>query len=289
MILVTGATGRTGSLIVKALNQRNIQPRVFVRDLQKANKVLSGASYEAVTGDFSMSAMVGQALEGISSVYLVTNEDEEFPSQLDHFICAAESAGIRRLVVLSALADSSSDIDFVRWHGEYEDRIKASTLNYTIIYPEWFMQNYLGHAEAGEFRFPGGKAKVSFIDAMDVAEFAVFLLLLKSGHERKTYSITGPEAFTFEELVGLINKMLASEIRHKLRFVYVDPEKFYMEMLHNHMPKRYADMYIGMTKALQEGVDSLPNTTFENIMGRPPGTFNQFIQTHKDFLVDCLN
>ncbi|EGM77245.1 Putative nucleoside-diphosphate sugar epimerase [Rheinheimera sp. A13L] len=284
MILVTGATGTTGSAVVRQLNKVGIRPRIMVRDPQKAQRYLPDALVELVQGDYADAASVKAALTGISAAYLVSNEDPQFEVQLDQFIRIAEQVGLNKLVVLSALADPQSDISFVRLHGQYEQRICQSALNFSIIYPDWFMQNFLGHIQAGQWVFPGGPGLVSFIDVRDVAAFAAKLLQDPTGYHQSCMRITGPQAMTFAQAADKINTMLAGSQCRPFRFIQPTADEYRSMMLQRGASASSLEMFIGMTSLSRNGVNYPPTPVFADVMGYQPCSFEQFIQQHMDYI-----
>lgn len=288
MILVTGATGTTGSAVVRQLNKVGISPRIMVRDRNKAQRYLADASVETVLGDYANAASVSAALAGVSAAYLVTNENPQFSTQLDQFIRLAEQAGLQKLVVLSALADPESDISFVRLHGQYEQRIRQSALNFSIIYPDWFMQNFLGHIQAGQWVFPGGPGQVSFIDVKDVAAFAAELLQRPTEFQQSCLRITGPEAMTFAQAADKINLMLAGSHCRPFRLIQPTADAYRSMMLQRGASASSLDMFIGMTSLSRNGVHYPPTKVFAEVMGYQSGSFEQFIQQHLMYIRQWL-
>ena len=102
MILVTGATGTTGSEVVRALERRGARVRAFVRDPGKA-QVLFGDAVEVATGDFADAESVRAALDGVDTVLLSCADDPRRVEWETSAIDAAAAAGVERIVKLSTL------------------------------------------------------------------------------------------------------------------------------------------------------------------------------------------
>jgi uncharacterized protein YbjT (DUF2867 family) len=114
-------------------------------------------------------------------------------------IRAALRAGARRVVKRSVLAaDERSPVQLARWHRRAETELASSGLGYTILRPPFFMQNLFAMVSNGAIHTAAEDGTVAMIDARDVAAAAA-AALTEDGHADKTYTITGPEAVTFDE------------------------------------------------------------------------------------------
>ena len=175
-VLVTGATGLVGSLVVRGLAERGVAARPFARSA-------------AVPGDFERPETIRAALEGVDDVFLAT---PNHPRQAEHeanVIDAAAAAGVRRIVKLSASgAATGSPLAFWDAHGRSEEHLRASGLDAAILRPTCFMS----HLPPG----PATGAGVAAIDPADVA--AVAVALLTERWEPGVHELTGPEAVGFE-------------------------------------------------------------------------------------------
>lgn len=105
MILVTGATGTTGSEVVKQLSPKGARVRAFVRDLNKAAG-LRGPAVELVQGDMSQPATLDAALQGVERVYLVSPAHLRQVEWQGNVIEASKRAGVRHIVKLASMETS---------------------------------------------------------------------------------------------------------------------------------------------------------------------------------------
>src|SRR5919204_1354180 len=200
MIVVTGATGNTGSEVVRALTARGGRVRAFVRDPGKARQKF-GEHVELAIGDFADPRSVRAAFEGADALLLSCADDPRRVSWETAAIDAAVAAGVRRVVKLSAAAaEPGSPVAFWDWHGQVEQHLRASGAGWVILRSGWYMSNLLAAASRvaaeGRLYAPAGEARIAMIDPRDVGAAAA-AGLSSPGHEGATYLLTGPRAITY--------------------------------------------------------------------------------------------
>jgi uncharacterized protein YbjT (DUF2867 family) len=218
MILVTGSTGNVGTQLVKELVARYTPFRALVRTNMDAER-LRAQGIETIIGDFAEPESLRVALQGIERVFLLCSSGPMQPALEETVVNEAKRAGVRHLVKLSILAaDSQSECVFFRWHGQSEEAIQASGLEYTFLRPNSFMQSFVRDfaysiAQEGEFRVPVADGKISFIDARDIAAVAA-IVLRERGHEGRTYDLTGPVALSYADAATLLSVRLGKQVNY---------------------------------------------------------------------------
>ena len=225
LILVTGATGNTGSALLQQLETRGARARAMVRG-QPDSARLRGTSATIVRGNFDDPRSLEAALEGVTHAYLVTPSSPDAEAQQVRFAELAAAAGVRHLVKLSQFAaDEASPVRFLRYHAAVERRIRELGIGFTFLRPNLYFQGLLAFqpmiAKEGSFVAPIGEARVSAVDVRDIAGVAA-TVLTQQGHEGKTYTITGPAAVTHTEMASAI----AEAIGRTVAFVDVPPQAF---------------------------------------------------------------
>jgi uncharacterized protein YbjT (DUF2867 family) len=279
MILLTGVTGKTGGEVLRSLLDRNLALRALVRDPDSARR-LAAPQVELVQGDFEDPASLAKAMRGIDQAFmLMPNTEKQLQNEM-RFVDVARKEGVRRVVKLSASgADPNSTALLKRFHGESEVQLAKSGLAYTIVRPNFYMQNMLqcaaSIAAADSFRLPMGAGRTGIIDVMDVGDF-IARVLTGSGHEGQTYYITGPEILSFQALAEHMSGVLG----RKIEYVDVPAREFGQQL----RAAGASDWYI---EALGELFEIIANdggakitSTFEAVCGRPPRTFRQFVKRH---------
>ena len=139
MILVTGASGNAGGAVLDAAMALNLPVKAMYRGEWDAEGAPKGAV--PVIADFGDKASLSKALEGIEVVYLVCGPVPQLVELESNMIDACKEAGVRHIVLNSALGAGQFDKSFPSWHMKVEEKLKASGLDYTIIRPNGFMQN----------------------------------------------------------------------------------------------------------------------------------------------------
>src|SRR3954447_3760178 len=205
MILVTGATGLTGSAAIRVCAERGTTVRALVRDPAKVAALAVPATVELAVGDMLQPATLEGALDGVERVLLISSPDPHLVETQCTFIDAAKRAGVRHIVKLSGMGCTSrSTFRFARMHAEVEQYLEGSGVAWTHLRPSTFMQTHLQGLiptilSEGTVCLPMADARLAPVDVEDIARVAV-ALLESSGHEGKSYEMTGPEALTTADI-----------------------------------------------------------------------------------------
>jgi len=280
MILVTGGTGTTGKEIIGELHKLGAAGvRALVRDPGRASFIRE-AGFETVGGDFDRPETLDAALEGVERALLLTPPSPKtFEFQRD-FVEAAKRAGVRHVVKFSAFgADASAPEGFGKWHGQAEDYLKASGLAWTMLRPNFFMQNLLGQARqiAAEGRIyqPVGEARASFIDVRDIAAVAA-RALVEDGHEGEAYVLTGPEALSYAEVAAKLSEAAGREVT----YVPISPEQFRQGALAAGLPEWLVGALERLNEIFAAGHAAEVTDRVRAVGKKEPITFDQFARDH---------
>lgn len=275
MIIVTGATGTIGRDLVKLLSSQGVKARAVVRDPAKAAE-LKLPNIELVQGDLTQPATLDAAFKGGTKLFLLSAAAPNQVEMQHNAIEAAKKAGIKHVVKLSALgADLKSPISLARWHAQTEEELKKSGLAYTILQPHFFMQNLLMNAQTikGQGAFYGAMkdGKASMIDARDISAAAA-KVLTGSGHEGKTYILTGPEALSLSDAAAKLSSALGKPVK----YVDVPPEGFKKSLLDAQMPDWFASDLTGMYAFFSTGAAAAVSPALREVTGSPGRNFDTF-------------
>jgi uncharacterized protein YbjT (DUF2867 family) len=279
MILVTGATGTVGSEVVRQLIAVGERPRALVRDPATARQRL-GDQVEHVVGDLDRPETIAAALAGMDGVFLLTTQSSRQPEWERAVIQAAARAGVGQLVKLSVFrADEQSSLQVARQHGQAERVLAQSGLAATILRPVFFMQNLFGMVHDGAIATAAGDGQVAMVDARDIAAVAV-ATLTGGGHAGKTYTLTGPEALSFDQVASILSRQTGRPLRH----VRVPPDKVRVALQGRGMAAWYADDMARLHGMLAAGYEQVVTDDIHTVTGRPPRTLAQFAGDHAGVL-----
>jgi uncharacterized protein YbjT (DUF2867 family) len=279
MILVVGATGTNGREVVRRLVAAGQRVRALVRTPAKARD-LRGEGVELVQGDLDDSGSLDAALAGLERAFFVAAVDQRYVGWFGNFLAAALRAGSPHVIKFSGLgATIDSPAELVRQHGETDQALIDSGLPYTILRPNSFYQNMLWSAatikDHGAFYLPMKSARQSLVDVRDIAAVSV-QALTGTGHEGKTYDITGPESLSYHEVADKLSAVLGRSIR----YVDVPPEAAFDSMLKAGMPQWNARAVTELYGLFAAGEAAGTTDTIERITGRAPISFDQFARDH---------
>jgi uncharacterized protein YbjT (DUF2867 family) len=205
------------------------------------------------------------------------------PAMLDvqsSFIEAARQAGVGHVVKLSGIMpELDSPFRFACMHGEIESRLEASGMAFTHLRAGEFMSSYFRQVPnivaRGALFLPMEDAKIASIDVGDIAEVAA-IVLTTSGHEGKTYPLTGPEALGMAQVA----EKLSAATGKSIRYVNVPPEDAKKAQLAAGMPPYLVDALAELFAERRKGKESQVFATTSTILGRPATSFDTFAVRH---------
>ena len=276
MILLTGATGKTGSATAKALNERGIKFRALIRNEEKREEIESLGG-EVVIGSIENKEAVDQSMVDIEAALILLPNSENQLSLEKQLVDSAKQAGANRVVKMSSIEatpDATSPIP--KLHLESEEYIKQSGLNWTMIKPNFYMQNLLASAgtikDQGKIFLPMGEGKTGMIDTTDVGK-VLAKVLSEDGHESMNHEITGPEILSFYEVAEIFSQGLGKKVD------YVDvPLGAYKETLGQFLTNQWhLDAVIDLFKGIADGGIEEKTDTYSELMGESPKSLSEFI------------
>ena len=280
MILVTGATGRTGGALVRRLSATGIPVRALVRSAARADGLSTLPAVEIVEGDMAHPATLSEALRDMDRAMLISSSDPTMLEVQSNFIDAAAAAGIEHVVKLSGIMpDLDSPFRFARMHGEIERRLEASGMAFTHLRAGEFMHAYFRQVPSivaqGRLLLPMEDARIASIDVGDIAEVAA-TVLTGSGHEGATYPLTGPEALSMADVAG----KLSAATGNRIEYVNVAPEEATRARLAAGMPKFTADALDELFAERREGKEAQVSPVVHTLLGRRATSFDEFAVRH---------
>lgn len=285
MILVVGTTGNIGGEVAQLLADKGSPLRVLARDVSKASAQFDD-SVEVVQGDLRDPFSLPAALDGVEKVFLVTPLALDQVAMKNTLIDAAAGAGVKHIVMSTGIgAAPDAPVQFGRWHGENQERLKQSGMDWTFVQPTFFMQNFLMSAptiaDHGAFYLPLGEASpVSWVDARDIAAVAA-TALTEPGHEGQAYTLTGPQAVTCEQIAEAMGEIVDTPVR----YVPVSSEQAAASMLEMGMPEPLVQAMNELYALGPPGYLADVAPTVADVTGRPARDIRTFLTDYRQAFI----
>jgi len=217
-ILVTGATGRLGRLVVERLLACKRSVRVLTRRPEAA-RALFGSEVQIAVGEFADRRSVDTAVRDIDSLLLLSPISERLAADQLSVANAAQDAGIRRIVKISGsdwTIDPPGSSISGDAHAAVEQHLRRLPIDSVSLHPNAWMQvslaNTIRQVLAGNpVTAANLDAGVGYIDARDIADVAVHLLLAEQ-IAGSALNLTGPEVRTPRQIADLVSAALGRRV-----------------------------------------------------------------------------
>ncbi|WP_112489478.1 SDR family oxidoreductase [Streptomyces bacillaris] len=268
MILVTGATGNTGSALVTELQTSGAGPlRGLTRDPARA---MFPEGVEAVAGDLTRTDSLEPVLEGVRSLFLVSRMGPDAD-----ILDAAVRAGVEHVVLVSSITvQTHPHLGPAGENSAVERLLKDSGMAWTILRPTQFASNALWWAETirkrETVRAPYADTGLPTIHPGDIAS-AARVALTEPGHREQTYALTGPEKITARQQVETIAAVLGREVP----FLEISRQEAHREMA-GFLGDESADAVLDLTGGDVTNELLMVRDTVFRITGSPARTFHQW-------------
>lgn len=269
-VLVTGGTGKTGSLVAQQLAARGVETRIATR---------TATTPEQVRFEWGDMASHPAALDGVDAIYLVapTDRTDHLPVMRPLLEQAVER-GVTQFVLLSASSLPAGG----PMMGEVHAWLAANAPRWVVLRPSWFMQNFVTQhlpsiVNEGCIYSATQDGRVPFIDTADIAAVAVEALIdptFASGER----VLTGPEALSYDEVAERIATVAQRPVRH----CRLSVEELARRYIVYGVPEHYADALARMDDAIARGSEDRTTPEVELVTGRKPTRLTDFLAAHSE-------
>jgi uncharacterized protein YbjT (DUF2867 family) len=267
MILLIGATGQVGAATLAAL-----PPETRLRILtRRPAQVPAPPGSEVIPGNAEDASDVAHAMANIDTLFLASGDAGDSVRRETKIIAAAETAGVARIVRISALtAGLHPRASFGIAHGAVDDRLRASPLAHVILRPSFFFQSLALFADPvrtlGLLLLPVGGGRIAFVDVADVAAAAA-RLLLDARHDGRVLTLTGPQSLSMAEVAAALSARLGRRIRHRN-----PPLPIFRLMLRTAggMSSGLAAQVTSLMQVCAQGAEAEVSPDLEALLGRTP-------------------
>ncbi len=283
-ILVTGASGNVGSMLVKELLNYDEVIRVGGSDKEKL-KNMFGNKVEIVEFDFTKKETFAAALKDVNRVFLMRPPHLGKPEDLYPFIEAMKDSKIELVAFLSLMGAQHNPIPP---HHKIEKYIEKLEIPYAHIRPGFFMQNLSGiHAkeirEKNKIFVPAGKSKTSFIDAADIGLAIAVILHDAKKFQNTAHTITGPAALDYYQVAQILTEVTGKEI------IYVKPgflkyRSYYLNV--RKLEKNYVNVTVALYFMTRMGTAKAVTDGFSKLTGIKPRSLREFAIDNRSAFID---
>lgn len=271
-ILVVGASGTVGSELTKLLKADGYKVRTTTSKQIQNSK-------EQVHINLATGEGVKDAFEDIDRAFFLSPPGyADQYALLSPLIQEAKRRSLKKVVLMTAMGVNANEHSPFR---RAELDLERSGLRFNIIRPNWFMQNFNtfwihGIQTQDKILLPAGQAKVSFIDARDIAAVA-FKLLVSDQFDGEAFDITGSEAITHADVAEAISKVAG----RKILYEEITPEAFVSGLIGAGLPKDYAELLGMLMGFLRDGYGERRENSVKQVTGKNPRTIDEYANDFK--------
>ena len=288
-LLVTGAAGQLGRSVIRyLLDTHKVPPAKIIATTRNPESVADLAARGVVVraADFNDATSLENAFKGADRVLIISTSDLDLKTgrrlkQHEAAVAAAKKAGVSHLLYTSMPnPEPVSPVLFAGDHYGTEQAIKASGIAYTIFRNGWYQENLfmaLPHAIAsGQWYTSAGDGRIAHGSRDDMAA-AIAAGLASGSTDSKTYTLTGPRAYTTAEIAALV-----SEVTGKPLDVIQLPDDALTEGVKAAgVPEEFARVIVSFDANTRSGRIDMVTDAVETLSGRKPRTLKQFLEANK--------
>jgi NAD(P)H dehydrogenase (quinone) len=277
MILVTGAAGKTGRAVVTALAGKGEKVKALVRRPEQVEQLKALGAVEVMVGDMLSQVTFEHSMPGCRAVYHICPNVDPYETVIGAFaIQEAHAAGVEHFVYHSVLHPQTEDMPHHWKKLHVEEYLFESGLNYTILQPTVYMQNFLASWDKiiREHIYPVAyppETRLGMVDLQDVAEAAV-QVLTEGGHWGATYELVGCEPLSITGAVDCLSQVLGFTVN----VVRIDLDSWSIQAQKAGMGEYQVDTLSKMFQYYEKhGLWGNPNV-LSWLLKRPPTSFLDF-------------
>lgn len=270
MIVVTGATGHLGRLVVEAL-ARKVPAEEIVAAVRTPEKAadLAALGVQVRVADYDQPSTLAEAFAGAEKLLLVSSSEvgQRVP-QHTAAVEAAKAAGVAHIVYTSVLSADTTAIVLAPEHKATEEVIRDSGIPFTFLRNGWYTENYeqaVAQALAtGAILGSAGEGKLGGVPRADYAGAAVEVLT-GTGHENKVYELAADEAWSYADFAEAVARISGKPVAYQ----NVPAEQHRSILLGAGLPEFVADMLVDADRAIADGELASDSGDLRTLLGRP--------------------
>jgi NAD(P)H dehydrogenase (quinone) len=278
-IVVTGATGHLGRLVVDDLLARGVPAGRIVaggRDLSRLDDVAAlGVQVRRI--DYDSPESLAEAFLDAEKILLISGSEvgKRVP-QHTAVALAAKAAGARLLVYTSAPYADTTTLKLAAEHRETERTIRAAGVPFTFLRNGWYFENYTGqvgsYLEHGAVFGSAGDGRISAAPRADFAAAAA-AVLVGEGHQEMVYELGGDTSFSLAELAAVVAELSGKPVTYQ----DLPVEEFTGLLVGAGLPELVAAAYADADRAIRVGALLIETGDLSRLIGRPTGSLRDAV------------
>src|SRR5690625_642425 len=277
-IAVTGLTGHIGSRVAAGLAKRGFEPRLLLRNPEKAAGL---PGHRVAVAPYCDGPASPTALAGVDLLFMVSAaESADRLEQHRTFIDAAAAAGVGHVVYTSFLgASPTATFTLARDHAVTEEQLRTSGMAWTFLRDSFYLDLLPEFAdEDGLIRGPAGEGRVGAVLRTDVARSAVAVLTdqanQRQDHTGKSYDLTGPASLTLAEIAQIVTE----ETGQKVGFHDETLEEAYTSRSSYGAPPWQLDAWVSTYTAIKAGELDVVTSAVGDLTGSPARSLREHLR-----------
>ncbi|ATH78656.1 NAD(P)-dependent oxidoreductase [Vreelandella venusta] len=279
MIVVTGATGQLGGLVIDALVKRVPAEHIVaaVRNVEKAQP-LAELGVHVRQANYDDPDSWQAALQGAEKVLLISSSEiGQRVNQHRAVIEAAKRQGVALLAYTSLLHADSSPLGLAQEHRETEALIHASGVPYVLLRNGWYTENYTqgapGAVAQGALFGCADEGRIASAGRADYAEAAA-IVLASDQHREPVYELAGDSAYTLGELAAVI----ARQSGQRVDYINVSEADYVSALQQAGLPKEFASLLADADRGVAKGALLDEGRQLSQLLGRPTLTLEEAVK-----------
>lgn len=278
MIVVTGASGQLGRLVIASLLKR-LPANQIVAAVRSPEKVADLAALGVIVkqADYSQPDALEQAFAGAEKVLLISSSEVgQRLAQHRNVIDAAKRAGVPLLAYTSLLHAERSPLALADEHKATEAYLASSGVPFVLLRNGWYSENYLASVPAAlahdAFIGCAGDGRIASAARADYAEAAA-VVLTRPEQAGKVYELAGDEAYTLSELASELSRQAGKPVP----YVNLPEAEFKGALLGAGLPEPLADLLANSDRGASQGGLFDDSHTLSTLIGRPTTSLSTLI------------
>ncbi|HTV85044.1 MAG TPA: NmrA family NAD(P)-binding protein [Dyella sp.] len=289
VILVSGATGRTGGAAIDELLRLGKRVRAYVRSDDVRAAALRARGVETAVGDFTDIDHIRAAMEGVGSAYFLHPIAPGIISAAAYYAQAAKEAGVSAIVNMSQISarrESTSHAAQDHWVSErvFDGSGVPTTHLRPTFFADWLVYPHFAKEIWAKKRieFPFENGRHAPISADDQGRVIAHILAKPAEHGGKVYTLHGPVEMNHTEIAAAMSDVLGAKIEYAP--ASIDEFKEKMENLYK-FPTFLVQHLVEVAQNYREGIFQGTNDVIEKITGTPALSVTQFIEKNRTAFV----